>query len=419
MHDQFARHAVRRTALWLGGIQAASVAGLLLPSGSDYTLTDAIASLAAIQFAVALVILWSTWRQLRKTTPASADAALADSKLPTVTVAIPARNEDALLEDCLVAVLASDYPKLEVIVLDDCSADRTPDIIRSFAQAGVRFVRGHEPASGWLAKNQAYDRLAAEASGSLILFCGVDVRLQRGSIRQLVAVMRQRDKSMISVLPLNTHPVKLPLLQAMRYCWEMSLPRRQFSRPPVLSSCWIVSRDLLRGTGGFAAFRRSVTPEAHFARAATASDSYSFLRSDARLGISTEKTASEQSDTALQTRYPQLHRRPELVMAVALIEAVLLLAPLAVVVYALLTLHIVSLLLSAAALITLLVAFVCLQQAIFTRVSIARLALALVPALCRDIHILHASMYGYEFGSVNWRGRNICYPVMQSTPPKV
>jgi len=73
-----------------------------------------------------------------------------------------------------------DYPKLEIIVLDDCSQNKhTPEIIRSFAHDGVRFIQGEHPKPTWLAKNQAYDRLAQESSGEFILFCGVDVRFSQ------------------------------------------------------------------------------------------------------------------------------------------------------------------------------------------------------------------------------------------------
>ena len=65
-----------------------------------------------------------------------------EDELPTVSVCIPARNEMHALEQCLEYILASDYGKLEVLVLDDSSSDQTPHIIRSFAHAGVRFIPG-------------------------------------------------------------------------------------------------------------------------------------------------------------------------------------------------------------------------------------------------------------------------------------
>ncbi|MEO0558762.1 MAG: glycosyltransferase [Bacteroidota bacterium] len=57
---------------------------------------------------------------------------LSDAALPTLTVVIPARDEEATIGSCVDSVLATDYPedKLEVIVVDDDSSDRTAAIVR-------------------------------------------------------------------------------------------------------------------------------------------------------------------------------------------------------------------------------------------------------------------------------------------------
>src|SRR5688500_13660714 len=98
--------------------------------------------------------------------------------MPTVSICIPARNETHALADCLYSVLQSDYEKLEVIVLDDCSHDKTSRIIKSFAQDGVRFIQGEMPAEGWLGKNYACETLAAQANGEYLIYMSVDTRIE-------------------------------------------------------------------------------------------------------------------------------------------------------------------------------------------------------------------------------------------------
>lgn len=420
----YARHAVRRTGVWLASFQLLLLTvALAAINGWPPAAKPLFISLAGLQLAAAIVQRQIMRRQLRTTAIAPGRRKLAKldaGTLPSLTVAIPARNEDDQLEACITSILASDYPKLEVIVLDDCSQDRTPDIIRGFAQAGVRFVRGSQPHDGWLAKNQAYERLTKEASGSLILFCGVDIRFQRDSISQLVAALLQRRKAMLSLLPLNPLPRRLPLVQAMRYYWEMAPPRRYFNRPPVLSSCWLIAKSSLRQAGGFAAVRRSVTPEAHFAKLAISQDAYGFIRSDARLGVSSEKTPAEQLDTAVQTRYPQLRRRPELVMVAAALEVALYITPLVVALYAASTLHLALFITAFTALLLQTTSFAKLQRAAFPRAG-WQARLMFLPAVVSDIVLLHYSMYKYEFSEVYWKGRNVCYPVMHVEPqlPKV
>lgn len=63
--------------------------------------------------------------------------------LPPVTVIITGYNEERRIKDKLENVLAADYPKdkFEVIVVSDGSTDRTDDIVRTFADRGVKLLR--------------------------------------------------------------------------------------------------------------------------------------------------------------------------------------------------------------------------------------------------------------------------------------
>ena len=99
---------------------------------------------------------------------------LSSKDQPTVTIAIAARNEDAALSDCLNAILGSDYEKMEVLVLDDCSTDGTGSLMSFYAKSGVRFISGVEPPLGWLGQNWAYQQLEKEAAGDYIIYLSVD-----------------------------------------------------------------------------------------------------------------------------------------------------------------------------------------------------------------------------------------------------
>lgn len=62
---------------------------------------------------------------------------------PTVSVLIAAYNEEAGIEKKIEQTLALDYPahKIEIIVLSDCSTDRTDEIVKSFEDPRVRLFR--------------------------------------------------------------------------------------------------------------------------------------------------------------------------------------------------------------------------------------------------------------------------------------
>jgi glycosyltransferase involved in cell wall biosynthesis len=422
MHEKYLRRTTRQTSLW--AIAAQGIVLALWITVNEMNISTYRIWMVLLYFDVvcASLLLWSTWRSMRKTrVPLHAlDAQAHQSELPTLTVAIPARNETDDLEACLHSIIASDYPKLEILVLDDCSQNRrTPEIIRSFAHDGVRFIQGEVPADNWLAKNQAYQQLLNEANGDLVLFCGVDVRFEPHSLRTLISAMEYKHKTMMSLIPRNELPAQAPfigamLVQPMRYAWELALPRRQFRRPPVLSTCWIARRDLLTAAGGFAAVSRSVVPESYFARMSMVHDGYSFMQSDGMLGIISAKRFSEQVATAVRTRYPQVHRRIELVMALTMAELVGIVLP-----YVLFAFGIfgnISLQLTIVSALTIAVLTATYALVVYLTYHRRLLRVLWLPlfAVCMDVGLLNYSMVEYEFFEVIWKDRNVCVPVMRT-----
>jgi glycosyltransferase involved in cell wall biosynthesis len=366
--------------------------------------------LTVLQVGLSLLILASTLRHVRTTRESVLSKSYVDRDLPTLSVAIPARNETDDLEECLQSLVANNYPKLEILVLDDCSSNaKTPEIIRAFAHDGVRFINGSEPEATWLAKNWGYERLYEEANGELILFCGVDTRFAPDGLRTLVAALLEKNKSMVSILPRNENvSFGSQLLQPLRYAWELALPRRLFQRPPVLSTCWVIKKSLLGSAGSFKAVSRSIVPESYFARTASVHDGYSFIRSGA---VISRKAVSEQRATAIRTRYPQLHRRPELVAFLTLLEIIGVIGPVVLCVIALLDGHLAAFIAGSAAYIMLSIAWMVTGYITYDRVlpySLVNLPLAVLA----DVGLMHYAMYKYEFDEVIWKGRNVCIPVM-------
>ena len=90
-----------------------------------------IALLATACVYAARVVWWSVGlrREIARTAALEAPS---DDALPTVTVVVAARDEEATIGPCVDSVLAVDYPceKLELIVVDDDSSDRTAAVVR-------------------------------------------------------------------------------------------------------------------------------------------------------------------------------------------------------------------------------------------------------------------------------------------------
>lgn len=413
------KQSALKTSLWLMMFQIVMFAGWWLTSNFQPSAHAWWLLAAFVNLVIAFLLAATTLRRLGRLTVKSPDKHYTDHELPSITVCVPARNETDSLDACLRSLIASDYPKLEILVIDDCSQDKTSQIIRGFAHDGVRFVKGTITPSGWLSKNWAYEQLFKEANGELLVFAGVDVRFDAGSLRALVSTMMERKKHMMCIVPRNIVPNRLAhppiLLQPFRYAWEICLPRRLFRRPPALSSCWIIERDFLKKHGSFAALSMSISPESYLARSATKDDGYSFVKSGGGVDVTSLKSWHDQWETAVRTRYPQLRRRPELVMIVTLINLLVLVAP-----YLLLVIWLSQrqwVLAALNGLSVLLLGWTYIQMVRLTYHKFLWHSLAALPvALLLDVVIRNFSMQQYEFSKVIWKGRNICLPVLKVIP---
>ncbi len=414
MHDDYLYRVLPRSSLVIGSVQTLAGAGGLLLASHHPSYRAFLYVLAIFQVVAAAALLASLHINSKKSECVEVTP-LPDKRLPSVSVLIPARNETAELEACLQTLVASTYQKLEILVLDDCSQDRTPEVIKKFAHDGVRFVRGSEPGEVWLPKNAAYDKLVREASGEFLLFCGVDVRFGADDIRTMVSYMMEQQLTMVSVLPRRSDAASYnSIAQQIRYIWELALPRFLAHRPPVLSTLWLIQATALKKYGGMGAVRRNVVPEGYFARELDKKRLYQFLRAGDAIAATSSKPPKEQRETALRVRYPQLHRRPEIVMAVGLFELAAIVGAYALVIDGLIQGAYGLVLLSGAAVIMFAALFIKLSG-VMGRGGLRFYAQALT-AVFVDLWLVHRSMYLYEFDEVRWKERNVCLPVMHVIP---
>lgn len=285
---------------------------------------------AYISYGVLLAVWVVMARQLRFAathfTPKGVGAHLTpDDDLPSVTVCIPARNEMHALTECLERVVASTYPKLEIIVLDDASRDSTPILIKSFAHAGVRFVKGEALPTGWLGKNHALQALLKESSGSLILFMDVDTRLAPRSIEYLVRYSLNEGARMVSVLPRREDGWRASVIfSPLRHFWEVLFHRRD--APATASNAWLVERHWLQRQGGFENYRADVQPESRLAALLARSNEYRFIMGSPELGVAYEKKWSSQLATSVRHLFP-LFRHDVGAAIIAMLDLLVLLLP--------------------------------------------------------------------------------------------
>ena len=128
---------------------------------------------------------------------------------PRVSIIVPARNEEATVEQALTTLLSLDYNNYEVIAVNDRSTDRTGEILdrlsqnphlsanseRAFSQTAgnaglspeLRVIHHRELPAGWLGKTHAMWTAANQATGDWLLFTDADVLFKPDSLRRVVA----------------------------------------------------------------------------------------------------------------------------------------------------------------------------------------------------------------------------------------
>lgn len=253
--------------------------------------------------AVALVIIVSFIRLERAIRRHTYRPTSIDVELPTVSVCIPARNEMHAMTECLERVLASDYPKLEIIVLDDSSVDDTSVLIKSFAHAGVRFVDGRALPDGWLGKNNALQGLLEEASGRYILFLDVDTTLKPSSITRIAEQLLAHNLPLISVMPQREDGLRASIfLGTLRYFWILFMGSDK--NPAVSAATWLVSREKLLAIGGLTEYKDHTQPEIEVAKALDAVNGSQLIISNKDLGVSYEKKWTSQVETSIRLLRP-------------------------------------------------------------------------------------------------------------------
>lgn len=162
-------------------------------------------------FIVLVSLVFATWalrhfaltRALREDPALRARAdATPPAEPPLVSVLIPCRNEAHNITRALEALLAQEYPRLEVIVADDRSTDDTAHIIRTFAErdARVRLLECRELPDGWTGKNHALWLASKEARGEVLLFLDADVTLDAGALAVMTSYFVENRLDMLSML---------------------------------------------------------------------------------------------------------------------------------------------------------------------------------------------------------------------------
>jgi chlorobactene glucosyltransferase len=134
---------------------------------------------------------WFEFRSLRKVTSFNPES----KKAPLVSICIPARNEEAVIERCVTSALKQDYPNFEVLVLNDNSTDNTTHILDKLSGIinNLHHLSGKPKPEDWLGKPWACHQLSEQANGEFLIFIDADVWLDEDAISKAFSALQSSD----------------------------------------------------------------------------------------------------------------------------------------------------------------------------------------------------------------------------------
>jgi chlorobactene glucosyltransferase len=124
------------------------------------------------------------------------------SKIPKVSVILPARNEEKYIAKCLDSLLNQDYQNFEIIAINDSSTDRTIDIMYQYATQGTLVVVDSKPKpDGWAGKNWACYQGYLKATGDVFLFTDADTVHSPSTMSLAIANLLEQNLDALTAIP--------------------------------------------------------------------------------------------------------------------------------------------------------------------------------------------------------------------------
>ncbi len=182
-----------------------------------------------------------------------------DNSESLVTIIIPARNEEETIGSCLNSLILQSHTNLEILVVDDSSADNTANIVNKLAAADSRIklvLAGTKPRD-WVGKSWPCWRGFEASRGEYLLFVDADSRLAPEAVRTTLDYALREKIDMFSISPrveMTSVAAKavMPIISgAINLLYPMhKVNDPKSSRAYVFGTFVLVSRKIYEAIGG-------------------------------------------------------------------------------------------------------------------------------------------------------------------------
>ena len=129
-------------------------------------------------------------------------APLPDEQCPRVSILFAARDEAEKLPGALQTFLSQDYPRYEVIAVDDRSADDTGKILENAARqhSQLKVVHVNSLPAGWLGKPHALQQAFEGSNSEWLAFTDADVHFAPDLLRRTIALAESKGWGHLTLL---------------------------------------------------------------------------------------------------------------------------------------------------------------------------------------------------------------------------
>jgi teichuronic acid biosynthesis glycosyltransferase TuaG len=187
---------------------------------------------------------------------------------PKVSVVIPVYNQGKFLPEAIDSVLGQHYAPMEVIVVDDGSADETPAVIRSYGNRIRAMSQTNRGAA------HALNRGIRAADGELVCWLSADDRFLASKVLRQVPVFAENHNVGVCCTAARLVDVAgSPFKPVAVSTWRHADPFVSvFWANPINGSSVMMRRRLFEEMGGFDEFLRADVDGAMWLRCALASE---------------------------------------------------------------------------------------------------------------------------------------------------
>ena len=228
---------------------------------------------------------------------------------PMVSVIVAARNEEDFIGECISSLLQIDYPKnkLEIIIVNDGSTDRTAEIIESFrtTHPEVTLLTASFGSGNLRGKANALSQGIEQSTGTILMFTDADCQVQPAWVKETVKYFTPNVGIVGGFTILDAHR-SFEGMQMLDWIFLFGLASATagWKKPlTIIGNNLSMTREAYDATGGYTMIAFSVTEDCAIVQAILTRTKYSV-----RFPVNSQTVVTSRACQSLSHLYRQKQR---------------------------------------------------------------------------------------------------------------